>query len=257
MKKRAFYDQYDYRAFWQGRNYEWQSDRLALERLLDRTGTPSEKLIDVGCGFGRNASSYALKWKKAVLLDPSKRILDEAKVNTKEYDNLVFVCGIAEKLPFAKSSFDAVVCIRVFHHIANPKKAIEEFSRVLKKGGCLVLEVANKRHIKAVIKAMLAGRIGTALGRLSVDRRSRKSLSSGSIAFINHHPEEIVKLMKGNGLVVEDILSVSNLRSLPLVNIAPLAIVLWFERILQPILSRVWFGPSIYFLARKPKVIDI
>lgn len=251
MKRIAYYDKYNYRDFWQGRDYEWQADRLALERLLDKIDYPRERLIDVGGGFGRNAPSYASKWKKAVLFDPSKRILDEARVNNRKFRNLIFVQGVAEKLPFTQSSFDTVVCIRVLHHLPDPEKVIREFSRVLKKNGCLILEVANKRHIKAVMGSLWTGSLRRVLDHSSVDKRSAVSMRNKSIAFRNYNPEAIKSLLEKNRFTVEDVLSVSNLRGLPFDKVLSKEVVLGLERILQPVLGRWWFGPSIYFLARK------
>jgi ubiquinone/menaquinone biosynthesis C-methylase UbiE len=42
-------------------------------------------------------------------------------------------------IPVKKSSFDAVMCIEVLEHIPDPIGAIKEFSRILKKGGRLVI----------------------------------------------------------------------------------------------------------------------
>lgn len=43
------------------------------------------------------------------------------------------------KMPFQNSSFDAILCSEVFEHIPNPLLALEEFSRVLKPGGKLII----------------------------------------------------------------------------------------------------------------------
>lgn len=42
-------------------------------------------------------------------------------------------------LPFADNRFESIVGIDVFHHFAEPKKALSEISRVLKPGGKLIL----------------------------------------------------------------------------------------------------------------------
>lgn len=43
------------------------------------------------------------------------------------------------RLPFADSTFDAVLCLEVFEYLKTPEKAALEINRVLKKGGILVL----------------------------------------------------------------------------------------------------------------------
>lgn len=43
------------------------------------------------------------------------------------------------KIPEEAASFDAIMCIEVFEHIPEPIKAIEEFSRLIKPGGTLII----------------------------------------------------------------------------------------------------------------------
>lgn len=42
-------------------------------------------------------------------------------------------------IPEPDNSYDAILCSEVFQHIPDPEKAIREFSRLLKKGGLLIL----------------------------------------------------------------------------------------------------------------------
>jgi len=48
-----------------------------------------------------------------------------------------------QKLPYKDSCFDFVVCSEVLEHIEKPEEAVNEFYRVLKKGGVLVLTTPN------------------------------------------------------------------------------------------------------------------
>ncbi len=59
---------------------------------------------------------------------------------TKNWDNsrLDIVSDITS-IPLPDESFDAIMCIEVLEHIPEPAKAIEEFKRLLKPGGHLVL----------------------------------------------------------------------------------------------------------------------
>jgi SAM-dependent methyltransferase len=50
-----------------------------------------------------------------------------------------------ETLPFEDDSFDVVLCDNVVDHALNPRKILEEISRVLKPGGTLYFEV-NVHH---------------------------------------------------------------------------------------------------------------
>ena len=53
--------------------------------------------------------------------------------------NVKFVEGLLQKLPFPDDSFDAVCCISVLEHTANYSEILDEFARVLRPGGLLVL----------------------------------------------------------------------------------------------------------------------
>lgn len=55
-----------------------------------------------------------------------------------DYGKLDIVSDIAS-IPVANTSFDAIMCTEVFEHIINPIEAIAEFSRILKKGGSLII----------------------------------------------------------------------------------------------------------------------
>ena len=65
---------------------------------------------------------------------------DNKGLQTKNWDNskLDIISDIT-KVPEKNESFDAIMCIEVFEHIPEPIKAIKEFSRLLKKGGKLIL----------------------------------------------------------------------------------------------------------------------
>lgn len=43
------------------------------------------------------------------------------------------------KMPLKPESFDSVLCVEVFEHLPRPLDALEELSRVTKKGGTLIL----------------------------------------------------------------------------------------------------------------------
>lgn len=54
------------------------------------------------------------------------------------YGSLDIISDICA-IPEANSSFDAVMCTEVFEHLPNPIEAIQEFSRLLKPGGHLIV----------------------------------------------------------------------------------------------------------------------
>lgn len=65
---------------------------------------------------------------------------DRKGLQTKTWDSssLDIVSDISS-IPVPDRSFDAVLCTEVFEHIPEPLLALKEFSRILKRGGHLVL----------------------------------------------------------------------------------------------------------------------
>lgn len=55
--------------------------------------------------------------------------------NTSMIDHICDICSIPEH----DSSFDAILCTEVFEHLPDPLKALDEFQRLLKPGGKLIL----------------------------------------------------------------------------------------------------------------------
>jgi ubiquinone/menaquinone biosynthesis C-methylase UbiE len=63
-----------------------------------------------------------------------------------------FVYGEATFLPIRDASFDAVLCIDVFEHIADGLAAAREFRRVLRPGGFVFLSSPNYANTAGVVK---------------------------------------------------------------------------------------------------------
>jgi len=251
-KSAAFYDSYNYATFWDGRDYEHHSDAIALVSFLKQNKTNHNLIIDVGGGLGRLAPYYAPAFKEAVLLDPSVVQLERTKSEIGEtYPNLSFVRGIAQNLPFPDASVDTIVCVRVSHHIPDFADAIKEYMRVLSPGGYLILEIANKMHIKARINALLKGESKKINSEAPI--KVAEDQSKYDTPFVNHNPNRVKRELEKAGFKILDTRSASNFRSQTLKKIIPKKALIFFDKILQKPLSYIKFGPSIYFLARKNK----
>lgn len=65
-------------------------------------------------------------------------------------NNVSFVQGMVEIMPFADASFDMVMSRLAFHHFQDPEIVFAEMVRVLKSGGKLVIVYESKRRSTAV-----------------------------------------------------------------------------------------------------------
>ena len=70
-------------------------------------------------------------------------------------DNMFFVKGYAEELPFGDNSFNIVLSRLAFHHFTDTDSVFREMVRVLKPGGRRImidLEAADNRFGKQKMK---------------------------------------------------------------------------------------------------------
>lgn len=245
------YDSYDYPAYWKSRKYEDQAEKIALKRLIIQIPEQKRgKILDVGAGFGRHTPVYAPLFKDCILLDPSQRLLDEAKLGL-SHNNLKFVQGKVGSLPFKQAQFEVVLLIRVVHHLSEPQKAFEEVLRVLKPQGYLIFEFANKINFKAKLRALLKGDFGFSRDLRSEEQRTPASIKAKKIYFFNHHPKQIEKDLSQTGFKIIKKYSVSNFRSPLIKKVVPLNLLLKLETISHKPLAICHFGPSIFLLCQK------
>ena len=106
-------------------------------------------ILDAGCGLGRDSFLFARNASKnaqIIAIDQSKNAIKVCKKNYKEYSNIKFqVADITKKIKF-KNKFDFISCDQVLHHTPNPKKTLQNFNSLLKKGGYLNIFVCKKKN---------------------------------------------------------------------------------------------------------------
>ena len=114
---------------------EVAQDDPRLEAILGLLGPlAGRRVLDLGCGKGRFARSLVALGAEVVGLDLSAGMLSHA-------DGLLRVRGSARQLPFSAESFDAVVAVEVFEHLAPQSidRVCGEVQRVLGPGGTFVV----------------------------------------------------------------------------------------------------------------------
>lgn len=238
--------QYNYQDYWQGREYEHAAEELAIARLLKKRHF--KQAIDVGGGYGR-LSKYLTKFAdKVILAEPSQQQLDIAKFYLEDTSGVAPKLWQAADLKMPDGSVDLVLVVRVLHHLPDPAPEFAEIARVLKPGGIFLLEFANDAHF---LNRIRYGVRGKRVPQQPVDIGSQANKKTGEIAFVNHHPKTIIKMLNNAGFEVEAILSGSNLRLPTLKRVLGKKALLALEKIMQPLLAPVYFGPSVWLRLKK------
>ena len=248
--KKSDYENYDYREFWEDnkRAYEDASERMAIGRLF-KTVQKSGAIIDIGCGYGRLFNEYR-DFDTIIMMDYSlnnlkntkNTVLDYLKQDRKEFDKVYFVAADAQNLPFKNDIFDAAISVRIVHHLASPEKFISETGRILKNKGLFILEFANKRNLKNILKFLS--------GKLKQSPFSSEPYMVGE-TIQDNHPSVIINSFLKNNLKINKIISVSNLRVGFLKRKLKPGSLLRLEKILQGLFSFCRLGPSIFIKAFK------
>ncbi len=248
----AHYDSYDYFGYWSDRQYEHESEVLAIREFLKKIPRIG-RAIELGGGYGRLVPYYIYRTKQTILTDPSAKLLSLAKKNLAKFNNLKIIQSTIENVTkkVKSKSFDLIVMVRVMHHLSDPSQTFETFNKLLTPGGYVIFEFANKMHFKNVTNHLLAGDFKYLNNKETIDIRSEKSKRKKTITFLNYHPAVIREELKKHGFDIIEMRSVSNIRSPYLKKHLPINVLLEIERNIQKALSYAYFGPSIFVLARK------
>jgi SAM-dependent methyltransferase len=134
------------------RMYQFPEERTGpevayLQQTLASVISPAGRVLDLACGQGRHAIPLAAQGYRLVGLDIQANLLQEAARQARAQDvPLTLVRGDMRRLPFGPV-FDAVLCLfSAFGYFSDEENArvLAEIAGVLRPGGLLVLDVANR-----------------------------------------------------------------------------------------------------------------
>ena len=233
------YEGSDYQTrFWKkgGREYEDRTEAIAIKRLLPKKGV---LLLELGAGAGRNTLRYK-GFDRVVLLDYSRTQLQQARQLLGNSDRFVYVAADIYRLPFIDGLFDAATMIRVLHHMADAPAALRQVRNVMLPGASFILEYANKRNLKSILRF--------ALHRQTWNPFSLEPVEFAPLNF-NFHPRRISEWLNELGFHVEKTLTVSHFRIGLLKRSIPPGILAWLDSIFQWTGGMLQFTPSVFLRA--------
>lgn len=234
------YEGSDYQAsFWEGggREYEDRAEAVALRRLLPPGG---KLLLELGAGAGRNTLRYA-GFERIVLLDYSHTQLEQAQARLGRSPRFIYVAADVYRLPFVQGIFDAATMIRVLHHMAEPSRALGQVWQVLRPGAAFILEFANKRNLKSVLRYWT--------GKQQWNPFAPEPVEFARLNY-DFHPRQVQAWCENAGFHLERKLTVSHFRSPVLKRWVGTAILTALDAALQPTGSFWQLTPSVFYRLR-------
>jgi ubiquinone/menaquinone biosynthesis C-methylase UbiE len=132
------------------------------ERLATLLGlTAQSRVLDIASGKGTSALFLAERFRCEVVgIDYGAENVDQARAAASAKglsSQASFRCGDAERLPFADSSFDAVICECAFCTFPDKPAAARELARVLRSSGSLgISDLTRTSDLPQELEGLLA-----------------------------------------------------------------------------------------------------
>ncbi len=169
------------------------AERAAWDRVLGLVlaGRSTLDALDIGCGTGFLSLELASRGHRVIAVDFAPAMIAQARKKAAGRDAAIrFEEADAEQLPFAPAGFDLAVSRHLLWTLPHPEAAIDEWIRVLRPGGRLVV-VDGQADVSATPEP------------LDNARRSSEYAAIGDrLPFLGGRPrEEIEKLFAARGLV--------------------------------------------------------
>jgi len=115
-----------------------------LERLFFRYIPAGARVLDAGCGRSL-FTEIRPDWPfRIVAADVDHPLLLSRQT---EFPQVRWLVADAHPLPFRDGAFDALFAGELIEHLADPRAGVDEFRRVVRPGGTLVLTTPNRRRL--------------------------------------------------------------------------------------------------------------
>lgn len=230
------YEGSDYQSsFWDkgGREYEDRAEAIALKRLLPKSG---RLMLELGAGAGRNTPRYA-GFERVALLDYSRTQLEQARQRLGDSDRYIYVAADIYRLPFVNGLFDGATMIRTLHHMADAPRALAQVRRTLQPGATFILEFANKRNLKAILRYLL--------GRQTWSPFTPEPVEFVELNF-DFHPLSVFGWLDALGFTRKRTLTLSHFRLGLLKRLFPAAFLAALDGFFQPTGNWYQLTPSVF-----------
>jgi arsenite methyltransferase len=124
----------------EGRGEEMERHHLSITeqtiRLMDLR--PGERVLDLGCGSGwatrllaRLVGEGPDGFGQVVGVDVSDEMIGRARAASRDFENVMFVVGSAQQIPWEENFFEKVLSVESFYYYPDQDRVLGELFRVM------------------------------------------------------------------------------------------------------------------------------
>ena len=112
---------------------------VLFEDLLSLSGiSPSDRILEIGCGTGQATLPFAQRGYTMSCLEPGPRLASIARGNLADFSDIGVVCETFEAWPCESSAFGLVFSAQAFHWLL-PELRFTKSAEALRLGGSLAV----------------------------------------------------------------------------------------------------------------------
>src|SRR5271166_2996232 len=107
---------------------------------------PGERVLDLGCGAGwatrllaRLVGEGPEGFGQVVGIDVSDEMIRHARTASKDFENILYVWGSAQQIPWEENFFDKALSVESFYYYPDQERALAELFRVMAPRGRLFI----------------------------------------------------------------------------------------------------------------------
>jgi len=135
------------------KNYNEIEFRKLMQRELKRYKKDSricavvknvegDRVLDVGCHVGILSRFLAEQGKEVIAIDILESVIETAKIFN-QVKGVIYKQGDIFDLKFKENEFDSILFLETIEHVNNPSNFLQEYFRILKPGGSLIISTPN------------------------------------------------------------------------------------------------------------------
>src|SRR5450755_863563 len=131
----------------EGKGEEMEAHHISIteQTLVLMNLKPGDRALDLGCGAGwasrmiAKAVANGNQPGQVVGVDVADEMIRRARAGSTDHDNVMFVVGSAQQIPWEENFFDKVLSVESFYYYGDQEGALDELFRVMAPKGELFI----------------------------------------------------------------------------------------------------------------------